>query len=268
MDKYLKQYLDIIQTTKTSNTYMTYANVFKLWFPEGIVKLDLDYVNQKIQSWVCCQNTLSLRCRCLKRFINFYSHNHLIENYQMLMEVLSTTPKQTIPEYVTKEQYLMMIKNCLHLRTEIAIGLMFQNGLRSSEVLNIKTNDYNAKEQTIIIRNTKNHNDYIIYLTDYLADKINQYIDHTSEYLLHTSAGNRLIDSNFRKEIKNLCIKSGFPKLHCHSFRHGSAMQLLDNNINLFLIKEHLRHSSITSTQRYLHINKKAQNKVQSVFAL
>lgn len=270
MDLYLQKYLDTVKATRSNNTYKTYINALKNWFSNGQVNLTLDYINNKLNSWNCAVNTKALRCRILKKFIDFCSHYIAIDGLTVILDVLqSVDTKETIPAVVTKEQYHNILAHCFRLRTKIAVSLMFQNGLRAEEVLNIKAENYNPQDNSILLIDTKNHNDYKIYITDGLADMINQYIHRygANKWLLHTRYGNQVGYVAFYREIKNICIKAGYPELHCHSFRHGSAVTLLDNNVNLFVIKEHLRHKSIQSTQRYLHISQQHREQVRNIFS-
>ena len=104
-------------------------------------------------------------------------------------------------------------------------------------------------------------------MTDDLNNTIKEYYNKDSEYLLPSKRGTKIDAGNFRKYIKELCTKCGYPKLHCHSFRHGSATYLLDNDVNIFVIKEHLHHKSLQSTQKYLHISKKHKEQVRNIFS-
>lgn len=268
MDKLLEQYLATVQATKSANTYKTYQQAFKNWFTDNHVDISLDYINSKLNSWSCSVNTKALRCRILKKFIDFLSHYQIIEGLAVILEVLqSVEPKEVVPQVVTTEQYHNILAHCTHLRSKIAIALMFQNGLRAEEILDIKTANYNATEKSILLIDTKNHNDYKIYITDGLAEMIEKYVDYNSQWLLHTRTNGQIQYVSFYKEIKNICSKAGYSDLHCHSFRHGSAVTLLDNNVNLFVIKEHLRHKSIQSTQRYLHISQQHREQVRNIFS-
>ena len=149
---------------------------------------------------------------------------------------------------------------------QASIRLMYENGLRASEVLDIKTMDYDSLNKTIILRDTKNHNDYSIMITDSLNELLMRICDSKYDNLFHTTKGNRIAYSNFEASIKRTCIRLGYNHLHCHSFRHGSAMYLLENGVNLFTIKNHLRHKSIQSTQKYLHYTDKQRQEVNTLF--
>lgn len=268
MDKYLTQYLIKVQATKAENTYKSYRRtLIDIWFPKGKTDLRLEYITSVIQSWQCSQNTKAQRCAVLKGYIEFYSNFKNINNLSTIKEMLSDVKfKEVVPEVATIEQYKAVIQECTDIRIEICIDLMFQNGLRHEEVANILVEDYNMEESTIIIRDTKNTNDYLIYLTKELNDKIANFATHNGKFLLITKNNTKLDTGYIRKCVKSVCAKAGFPELHCHSFRHGSAITLLDNNVNLFVIKEHLRHKSLQSTQRYLHISKRHKTEVRNIF--
>ena len=268
MDKYLTQYLAKIQATKAFNTYKTYKRtLIDIWFPKGKTDMRLEYITSVIKNWNCSQNTKAQRCAILRGYVDFYSNFKSVANLNTIKEMLADVKfKEIVPEVVSIEQYKEIVRNCTDIRIEICIDLMFQNGLRHEEVVNILLEDYNYTESTITIRDTKNSNDYLIYLTTELNNKIYSYANHKGKYLLITKTKNKLDTGYIRKQVKDICTKSGYPELHCHSFRHGSAITLLDNNINLFVIKEHLRHKSLQSTQRYLHISKKHKTEVRNIF--
>lgn len=268
MDKVLADYLALVETTKANNTFVAYRNSLKNWFPDGKVDLSISYINSVIKTWDnLSRNTKALRCVTLRKFIDFIHRDKPIENYDTLEEMLSSfSAKAVVPECATVEQFKTIYNSCNDIRYKIVIALMFENGLRESEVLNIKTADYDYEQKTIKLVDTKNGNDYLIHLTDRLNNLIKEVADN-SEYLIHSRTNKPIHPANLRKTIKNICVTCGYPKLHCHSFRHGSATTLLNNHVDLFVIKEHLRHKSIQSTQRYLHISEQQQKQVQNVFS-
>ena len=266
MDEFLRK----IKITKPVNTYKTYRNALLSFFPDGKLNLDFDFLLAAIESWSVDTNTKVLRCAVLKAFLNYYRRSHNINRYDDILDLLSISREEKIPECVTVEQFKIIISQKISLRLKTILVLMFENGMRSDEILNLKIANYDNEENTLIINNPKNHIDRVIYLTRSASDLIAEYIHSStinSNFIFHTDTGKRIDNRNLRKEVKNACIKAGFPELHAHSFRHGSAKFLLDHNVNLAKIQSHLGHSSITTTQRYLKIDKKAKEEIKNLFA-
>lgn len=270
MQDILATYMTTIKATKTENTYKTYENVFKHWFPNE-VDFSLEYISDKLNGFDCSQNSKALRCTVLKQFLQFATKFQEIKGYGIIQELLSSvTPKKVVAEVVTLEQYKQIIEYLEYkknYRLKLGIMLMYQNGLRVSEVIGIKTCNYNSQEKSIRILDTKNGNDYKIDITDELNDFIKEHVNFDFDYLLSTRNNKPVSVNTFQREVKKVCDWCGYPKLHCHSFRHGSATYLLDNDVNIFVIKEHLHHKSLQSTQRYLHISKKQIEQVKNLFS-
>lgn len=261
-------YLEKVRLTKSNNTYKVYKTALERWFTNEDDTLTTDNIISKLSEWKVDNNTKVLRCAILKAFMKFYSRKNTIEDYDEILDVISGISKvNKIPEYVTTEAYDKIISLYMDKRYRLAIELMFKNGLREDEVTSLMVKDYDANQSTVIIRNPKNHSDRIAYLNSDTNAMVKDIIgDSKDGYILHTRTGHRILNSMFRRDIKALCIKAGYPKLHAHSFRHGSAKYLLDHDVDIATIQSHLGHKSIATTQRYLHIGMKQKELVRGLF--
>ena len=266
----MNTFLKKIKITKTENTYKTYRNALLAFFPDEKMNLDFDFILTAIESWKVDTNTKVLRCAVLKTFLNYYHRSHTIDRYEDILDVLNISKEEKIPECVELEQFQNIMNQKMSLRLKTILTLMYENGLRSDEVLNLCIDSYNSHERTLIINNPKNHIARVVYLTESASNMISECISSSkinSNFIFHTDTGKRIDNRNLRKEVKIICTKAGYPELHCHSFRHGSAKFLLDHNVNLAKIQSHLGHASITTTQRYLKIDKKAKEEIKELFA-
>ena len=58
------------------------------------------------------------------------------------------------------------------------------------------------------------------------------------------------------KKFKRACKAAGMDKaIHFHSLRHSFASNLAQKGVSLYVIKELLGHSSISTTEIYSHLN-------------
>lgn len=61
--------------------------------------------------------------------------------------------------------------------------------------------------------------------------------------------------------LKTLCIRAGVELFGCHGIRHLCASFLAAQNVPLVKIQYHLRHRSITTTEKYIHNLDKKENR-------
>ena len=85
---------------------------------------------------------------------------------------------------------------------------------------------------------------------DYFGTQVN--VDET----FLTSA--RMFPKTYKKfwhDLKDWCKKAKIKELHPHTFRHSLATAMLKREENIKTVKEMLGHSSIQTTEKYLHIS-------------
>jgi integrase/recombinase XerD len=67
--------------------------------------------------------------------------------------------------------------------------------------------------------------------------------------------------------IKRLAEKAGiYKKISPHTFRHSFATHLLENGADLRAIQQMLGHESITTTEVYMHVDRKHLRDVMEQF--
>mgnify|MGYP001059980014 FL=1 len=67
--------------------------------------------------------------------------------------------------------------------------------------------------------------------------------------------------------VKNLAIKIGLKKnISPHTFRHSFATHLLERGADLRAIQQMLGHESITTTEIYMHLDRRFLKEVVNTF--
>ena len=148
----------------------------------------------------------------------------------------------------------------------LAYMLALETGLRVSDLLSLKYDDFKYKENlkkyvfTSKVKKTKNTHTGVI--SNELYNYIQNYIEAvTSRY----NALNDLIFYNYKtnksytrqwlhKRIKLVSEKLGFENCGVHSIRKASAIKVLNSTGSLSMAQYHLTHKRATTTDKYLGV--------------
>ena len=228
-----------------------------------------------------------------------------IDNYTEIVRVFSTgyldlkvkrirknnTGKSKKIKYIEYEEVKGLIDTVQYLtgneeqltRDKAIICTLFGAGLRISELLNIKLENYNPDESTIIIIGKGRATDELetIVLPKPTNDHIKEYLlqrrlhNRSCKYLFCSLKDNQLTRQSVNKTIKKISNeydkrnnKNITPKVSTHSFRHSLARYLLiKKGYTINQVKDILRHSNIETTAKYLeNTNEEIQKLRANIF--
>lgn len=151
-------------------------------------------------------------------------------------------------------------------RDILVLELLFLSGMRVSELCGIKLSDYNPVEKTIEVIGKGSRNRLVFISNEEVISLLNNYLYLRENLLIENS--NQLLCNNLFLSNKMLPLKTdhvreivrkyknaaGMTKrVTPHTFRHTFASLLLEEGVDIKYIQELLGHSSIKTTQIYLH---------------
>lgn len=212
----------------------------------------------------------------LKSFFNFL----IFENYREDSPLeLIEVPKigRKLPDTLSLEEIDAIIA-AVDLstpegeRNRAIIETLYSCGLRVSELVNLKISDLFFEEGFIKVtgKGSKQRFVPIGHLTQkYISiykDSIRNLLDikkgHEDTLFLNRR-GKGLTRAMIFTIIKRLADKIGLDKnISPHTFRHSFATHLLENGADLRSIQLMLGHESITTTEIYMHLDRKFLNQV------
>lgn len=180
----------------------------------------------------------------------------------------SRVPKK-LPKYITKEEYEKMYAAAENTRDKILLALMYDGGLRVSEVIGLHIEDLNEiylNKIKIVAREDIENPDAAVkyesigqvFISDQTRDLIIQYINEylsyvDTDYFLFNIYGetkfNPMHRSNIEKIVARLSKKAKLgKKVTPHMLRHGCAVFMLKNGCTMKQIQDKLRHRSPLTT--------------------
>ena len=196
---------------------------------------------------------------------------------------LIESPKigRKLPDTISTTEIDLLIENIDLSKAEgernrAILETLYGCGLRVSELTNLKISDLYFEEGFIKITG-KGNKQRLVPTSDYTKKFINIYKDEVrihqkinkedSDILFLNRRGGKLTRAMIFTIIKRLAKKAGIQKkISPHTFRHSFATHLLENGANLRAIQQMLGHESITTTEVYMHVDRKHLREVVEQF--
>lgn len=214
--------------------------------------LDNRSINRKISSLKAYYSFLQQTLHLKKS--PFLQHTPLKQEKKLFMAFSDKEIDHSLQEISAKTPFET-------LRNKAIIELFYATGIRRSELLNIKMQDIDFERKTIKILGKRNK-ERIIPLIDSAVLAIKDYLEERNfiqnkeqeNFLFLTPKGYQIYPELLYRLVK----KSFTPfttkqKKSPHILRHSFATNLLGEGAELNSIKELLGHSSLASTQVYIH---------------
>ena len=212
----------------------------------------------------------------LKSFFNYLQFEGLRTNNPM---ELTETPKigRKLPDSLSLNEIDQLItavdlSKPEGFRNKCILETLYSCGLRVSELINLKISDLFFSEGFIKV-NGKGNKDRFVPIEKSTKVLIQEYIkvhrvqmkickDHT-DILFLNRRGRQLTRAMIFTIIKRLAVIINLKKsISPHTFRHSFATHLLENGADLRSIQLMLGHESITTTEVYVHLDRKHLNEV------
>lgn len=208
----------------------------------------------------------------MKNFFQFYKE----QNVQCLSPSLIKTPRIIAKSHraLTEDEYKLLIaqipeNDFTSLRDLVMIRLLWDTGVRVSELCDLDISQINRTKRSTGIRTKKTGKPRIIVWSEETHDLLIKYLNArneldklknstalftiwTKDYGWSTRVNNRCVQRKVRKYAKWAGITE---KTTPHSFRHGWAHKRRDQNAPLAFIQRGLGHINPISTFIYEQYN-------------
>ena len=189
--------------------------------------------------------------------LRFFFSNTLNRKVEIERIALPRYEKK-LPVILSKEEVKAMLQAPRNLGHRAILATLYGSGLRVSEATNLKVCDLDGIRKVIWIRDGKGNKDRQVMLSAPLREVLAAYYrwKRPTDWLFPGGKPGCPIS---REAVFDTCRKAaraaGIAKpVHPHSLRHAFATHLLENGVNLLVIRDLLGHRSLKTTERYLHV--------------
>jgi site-specific recombinase XerD len=157
--------------------------------------------------------------------------------------------KQQEVKYLKHNQVLRLLDSIDDLRDKLIVRTIYATGVRVSELCNMNIEDIDFDEHTIRIRGKGDKIRTVFVDDDTLAD-ILKFIGTRIVGPVFVGQQGKNISSRAIQHIFKNYAPSGITP---HKIRHSYASELYKRSKNLRVVQENLGHTSIKTTEIYLH---------------
>ncbi len=158
----------------------------------------------------------------------------------------SKAKAKPLPIEVNVDEYVSLLYKMKYMRHKVAVMLAFESGLRISEVVNLKKEDFDFDNKEIRVNLGKNSKDRIVALPL-------SWQDHHINYI-PLECKQRALQKAFIAGAELSGLKLRKFKVHFHSLRHGHATESVRSSISLPNIQGSLGHSDLAVTSVYINL--------------
>lgn len=226
------EYLEKIKgfSFKTIEIYNKYA--------QELEQFDRDYKTMLISKPKYSSNTRRLIVSAIISYYKFLKDERWRELELPKKEVI-------VKDYIAFDEYKEMLKSIntrtkMGLQKRLVIRLLFETGIRSEELLNIKKKDIDGNEIKIFGKGKRQR---IVKISEWLKEELEIYAKDKEHKL-------------FNFQYKNLYSKvqslSRDKKITPHMFRRGYAKYCFEKGVSIYDISLSMGHSSIETTAGYI----------------
>ncbi len=148
----------------------------------------------------------------------------------------------------------------VELRDRAVLETLYSTGIRASELTGMNHEDIDSHDRLIRIRG-KGRKERVVPVGHKALDAIDAYVASKPggvepSAVFSGPSGKRLTARTVQRILENYRKKLGLQqKASPHTLRHSFATHLLESGADLRAIQELLGHASLSTTQRYTHLN-------------
>lgn len=142
------------------------------------------------------------------------------------------------------------------IRNRAILELLYGAGIRAAETEQLNVGDIDLDNFFVRVIG-KGNKERKVPFGEPAADALKQWIKITGTEgpLFRNKFGNRLSSRSIWTICRNSGRLNGISELHPHVLRHTCATHLIGGRMDLRSIQRQLGHSSINTTQRYIHVD-------------
>lgn len=286
MAEEMKHYLEFCQYRKelNKNTLKAYRIDLEQYLTyikeDGLLKSKIEeYITELHKNYK--QKTVKRKIASIKAFYKYLEEEERLDGNNPFTKIrVKFRETESLPRIISRNDIEKLLNymyaeldnpnpGAVIYRDLSVVEMFFATGARVYEISNLKKQNINldngvikifgkgSKERYVQIGNQ----DVLQLMREYY--KMNQREIDESGFFFVNRQGKRFSEQSMRRMLRKYSCLTGISlPITPHMFRHSVATYLLEEGVDIMYIQKILGHSSIKTTQIYLHIASKKQMEI------
>ena len=228
------------------------------------------------------QKTVKRKIASVKAYYNYLEETEIITENPFRKIKVRFKETVTLPRLIPREeieQLLNYMYKCLNqnttssykyvLRDVAVIEVFFATGARVYEISNIRKDSINLNTGLIRLMGKGGKERYVQISCASILEVLKKYYAENesaikkSGYFFVNNREGRFTEQSIRLMLKKYTKQAGIERnITPHMFRHSFATYLIEEGVDVSCVQQILGHSSIKTTQIYIHIAAKKQAEI------
>lgn len=286
MIKELEQYLEFCKYRKELNRNTLKAYRIDLEQYLSFIKKDFllkarigEYITELHKKYK--QKTVKRKIASIKAFYRYLEEEERLEGSNPFTKIrVKFKETESLPRIIPRNDIERLLNYMYDVmkqsgqeatiyRDLSVIEMFFATGARVYEISNLKIQDIDLDNGIIKLFGKGSKERYVQIGSPEVLEVVKEYyrlnqqeIDKSGFFFVNRQ-GKRFSEQSIRRMIRKYSCQAGI-SIHItpHMFRHSVATYLLEEGVDIMYIQKILGHSSIKTTQIYLHIASKKQMEI------
>jgi integrase/recombinase XerD len=178
----------------------------------------------------------------------------VIFNKKLNIKANGESKNDKLPVVLNKEEVRRIFEALKNIKHKALLLLVYNSGLKISEVLTLKVEDINFEERSITLVGDEEKPDRVLRIAPICLDFIRRYMrKHSPKDILFPGEkgkpySSRNVQLFFRAALKNSGVKKDAT---VHTLRHSYAVHSLEAGMDIHILKEILGHKLLQTTSIY-----------------
>ena len=228
------------------------------------------------------QKTVKRKIASIKAFYNYLEETEIIAESPFRKIKVKFKETVTLPRIIPREEIEKLLNHmyqCLNendkasrkfmLRDVAVIEVFFATGARVYEISNIRDDSINLNTGLIRLMGKGGKERYVQISNTSILEVLKKYYDENEQsikksgYFFFNFRESRYTEQSIRLMLKKYTKQAGIERnITPHMFRHSFATYLIEEGVDVSCVQQILGHSSIKTTQIYIHIAAKKQAEI------